>query len=63
MQDCINTTHHGCLPRFFLNLDGAFERLALLLRASNGLLTHDTAAPVTFRLFVFVRIAFLDGGD
>lgn len=47
----------------FSNLNGAFQRLALLLRASNGLLTHDATAPVTLGLLVFVRVTFLDGGD
>ena len=47
----------------YLNLDSTIKRLSLLLRPRNGFLSHDTSTPVTFRLFVFLRVAFFDRGD
>lgn len=46
-----------------LNLDSALQRLAFLLRSRNRLLTHDPTAPMAFRLFVLLRVAFFDGGN
>ena len=46
-----------------LDLDSALQRFTLLLRPCNGLLPHDTSAPVAFSFLVLVRVAFLDGRD
>ena len=37
-----------------LDLDGAFQSLALLLRPGNSLLPHDPPAPVTFGFLVLI---------
>ena len=50
-------------PSNFLDLDGAVQSLALLLRPGDGLLAHDASAPVTFGFLVLLRVAFLDGRD
>lgn len=46
-----------------LDLDGGLLCLALLLRARDSLLAHDASTPVALRLFIFLRVAFLDGRD
>ena len=46
-----------------LDLDGAFQGLALLLRPGNSLLPHDSSAPVTFGFLVLICVPFLDGRD
>ena len=46
-----------------LDLDSAFQSLALLLRPGNSLLPHDPSTPVTFGFLILICVAFFDGRD
>lgn len=46
-----------------LDLDRTIQRLPLLLRPSNRLLSHDASTPMTLSLLVLVCISLLDCGN